>query len=414
MNKKILVMPAFQNREEFIRTFYRFAWYAGPQLDRIGLVTMFYAGDDIAAFDISDFFNNPEAYRPDDFAEDITKIIPAFRDRVMVVPDEDGLVRAGFQERFNMVYCWNIGRPAERLQARAYAAKSDINCLEIDPATERGYTSLVVSGFGQFNDAEATQRIKTYSARFKELAAEYKGVPVNLYGSGPSIDDLVKREGLPKDGISIVCNNGVANETLMERLKPEILTAGDPVYFPGVSLHAGIYRDNLVRTMRRYGSYFITDYYLSELFRQIIPDDLHDRVIGVPSYLCDPNINLLSRFQSSNDATNVLTMFMLPVAFSLSKNVRLMGFDNRPFGNQGKFFWGYAKGSSVSDKVMDSLYSTSPSYFYDYDANTMICHLNREIEQFLKLAEYGGAKVEVLTPSYTPALAKRFTEVPDA
>ena len=95
---------------------------------------------------------------------------------------------------------------------------------------------------------------------------------------------------------------------------------------------------------------------------------------------------------------------MLPIAYTLFKEVDILGCDGRKI-EDNDYFWTHDKASQFVDE-MDGIKTAHPAFFdIDYDDYySTHCEI---LEIWLSIADKLGIRVRNLTPSYIPALQKR-------
>jgi hypothetical protein len=260
---------------------------------------------------------------------------------------------------------------------------------------------LSISSFGMGNnDAE----IADCCRRFAELATCMRADTGYVMGTGPGLAQLSDHEF--SDGLCIACNTMVKNKPLMERMQPRLIVMGDPIFHAGCSTFAGELRAHLIETMRRHNSVLIVPWRDYRTYRANLPGDLRSRIIGIPFEDGKlPNFNLLNRF-SVTTTSNILTLFLLPLAGTFFKTVRIGGCDGRPF-SENNYFWGHDPASQFTDKLED-LKAAHPGFFkISYD-DYYLEHCET-LGRWLEAMEAEGHSLEVLTPSHIPGLSQRET-----
>jgi hypothetical protein len=223
-----------------------------------------------------------------------------------------------------------------------------------------------------------------------------------VFGTGPSLALAAAMDF--SDGACIACNSMVRNRSLMEQLRPVAIAMADPIFHAGCSAYAGEFRSALVEQVRRHRCPVLVPWRDIAVYRSVMPEDVREWFIGVPSVQSKvPNLDLVSRFELASTA-NVLTYFLLPVAASVCRTVRVVGCDGRPKGENG-YFWKHDPASQINEH-MESIKRCHPSFFaidYDdyYDEHC------RTLAAWIDAVEARGGSVENLTASHIPALAAR-------
>jgi hypothetical protein len=224
-----------------------------------------------------------------------------------------------------------------------------------------------------------------------------------IFGSGPSLGRAGEFDF--SDGIRIICNTIVKNDELLDHIKPHFIVAADGDYHFGNARYAAQFRSDLVRALEKTGAMLVCPEFFVPLMLHHYPD-LVDSIIGVPVIKSRLNVRLLERFWlAARD--NVLVLFLIPLAASLSKRIHMLGFDGRKPGDQK--FWNYDPKSQYNE-LMASIEFCHPA-FYDYvdyqDAFERHCQL---VEEIITYAESWGNDVISLADSVIPPIAARINK----
>lgn len=243
--------------------------------------------------------------------------------------------------------------------------------------------------------------------KFERLSGVVSGARHGyVFGTGPSLSAAAMRHDF-SDGVTIACNSMVKNDELMRHLRPVAVTAADPIFHSGCSTYAAEFRRHLTRQMHELGCWLIVPWRDYRLYMAHMEAGLRDRIVGVPMGTGrEPNVDLLRKFEVTPTA-NVLTLMMLPLAFTWFERVSVMGCDGRPPA-ENKYFWSHDPKSQIADK-MDDVKRAHPSFFaisYDDYYHEHCETLRRLIER----GERGGKSLRNLTASYIPVLAERMAE----
>src|SRR5262249_29072050 len=203
---------------------------------------------------------------------------------------------------------------------------------------------------------------------------------------------------------SIVCNSIVRNRILLERIRPRLIVSADPVFHAGCSSYAGAFRSSLGEALDATGAYLAIQERDAHIYRAYLPPRLSSRIIPIPiAYGSGVNFDFQRRF-ALYATKNVLTMFMLPIAFALADRIAVLGCDGRPVSDN-RYFWRHDSASQF-DSHMESVKRTHPGFFtLSYNAYYAL-HCET-VRRWIVAAERAGKTVENLTPSYIPALADR-------
>ncbi len=226
---------------------------------------------------------------------------------------------------------------------------------------------------------------------------------VFVLGTGPSVEELFDWDihGRPV----VVCNSLVKNNLLMEHLMPAVICFSDMVFHLGPSEYAATFRDDLLRVIERYGCFAVTRPDGAALLLRHHPE-LEKYIIGIPMIAGTWQIPSQDFFHV-RPASNIMTMYMLPVASKIGKRILIGGADGRKPGET--YFWRHGK-SVQYDDLMTTAFETHPSFFRDRVYEKYYEEHLRELEGLLAYLERRGLQIENITNTHIPALIRRSTE----
>jgi len=302
-----------------------------------------------------------------------------------------------------IVLVWDSGALRQRTVLRR-AGK----IVVIDPSFFREEEVISIAGLA-YSLLEPADRAKLQDAsrkRYGELLGRFMGIKdAYVFFTGPSM-----KEGLEKpmirESVRLVCNSIVRDDTVVEKIHPDIILFLDPAYHFGVSRYASEFRAQVVRALRKLPS---TLCIVPERYAPLLQGELRgsavDRVIGMPVVAEGP-FNLPTAEKVFVRATgNILTQFMIPVASAVAKEIHIVGADGRQGGEKG--FWSQAP-SVQFGSLLWSIDVAHPSLARDTDHERyyeehcrVTARMPREWER-----RYGKSYISE-TPSYVPALAAR-------
>lgn len=237
---------------------------------------------------------------------------------------------------------------------------------------------------------------------FQELGGRKRAY---LFGTGPSIKEVENHTY--QDGVRIICNSMVRNDHLLELIQPHILGFTDSVFHFGVSKYAEAFAKDVIKVVRRYGVYCVTNQVGYALMRTHYPE-LTEYLIGVPARRFGRPIALSPTYLKTRDYTNILTRYMLPLAAGLSRELFLMGFDGRK--SDENYFWKHNPTTQYTSS-MDSAYKTHPAFFRDINYDAYYLKHCSTLSEMVKNFERNGIKIIVWGNSYIPALKKRCIKI---
>jgi glycosyltransferase involved in cell wall biosynthesis len=223
-----------------------------------------------------------------------------------------------------------------------------------------------------------------------------------VFGTGPSIDKAFDFDF--SACMTVACNSIVANDALLDHIRPAFICAGDAVSHFGVSKYAETFRADLIKALTERNVYLFTSAAIGFLLVQKHPE-IRDRVIlceqGFTGLNCDlENIWSLPRFDST------LNIHMLPIAATFSDTVFMLGLDGRdPNPSNNEDFWAHSKAAQYHDLV-DSGHQAHPTFAINRAQATEDRYLSSVHESFLA-GEALGKSFFALAPSFTPAVHAR-------
>jgi hypothetical protein len=191
-------------------------------------------------------------------------------------------------------------------------------------------------------------------------------------------------------------------------LKPHILVAGDALYHFSDTKHAQAFLRDVERRMEE--SEFVFCYPADfDPFVKRRFEMFENRLIPIP---VGNTFNLtadMTREFSLPNTGNVLGLLLLPIACQISRDVQLLGFDGRRQSDDK--FWKNSSNHSYPD-LIEEMMSEYPA-FYDHFVpktnpyNYVNSVFGDYLDQAMSKAEREGWRFSLLSPSTSPALAKR-------
>lgn len=381
---KLVFYPAFDDAEVFTDHFYRLHWFLYPFRDQIDEVVL-PVRRPMAPGALSPILDSSLASLVGKIS---VRIVEAAADEVI----------AQELSKADCVLAWKMGDDSK---PPPHPALKDKRVIRIDHEKLRGATSFYLMFADAMKDLQASYiaTSKRIFAAIKERCTSQVGY---VFGTGPNLA-LAKDHDF-SDGVSIACNSMVRNYELLERLKPPLIVAADPIFHAGPSSYAAEFRKDLIRAMDMYGSYLIVPQRDYHIYLAHMPAHLVERIAALPMAPGDkPNLDLSATYQVTTTA-NVLTLFLLPMAATFFKEVRILGCDGRPM-SENSYFWSHDKASQINDKMTD-IQKAHPAFFaIDFD-DYYLTHC-KILAAWLDAMEGVGRVVTNYTPSYIPALAMR-------
>lgn len=335
-------------------------------------------------------------------------ILPLFedlREQVVHIRSDGaalGDILKGYEHTNAVVLC----HKADQLVAvRQQVSRSpNVRVVNIDPEASQYESSLYLKLSS--NDGKGTiEDIETCRRRFERMVQSMETDRVFIFGTGPSLD-TVDFQSLPA-GEKIVTNSMVVDDDLMRAIRPRVIVASDPIFHAGCSSYAGEFREKLIAAMREYGSYFVFPMRDYGVYTAHFPQDLQDQLIGIPLAKSENlNTQLGQAFHVSSQS-NVMTLFLLPIAASVSKEIVLAGFDGRPL-SESSYFWSHSKTAQLNHRMAE-IQLTHPAFFKISYNEYLFKHM-RVVAEYLNQAETNGIRVVSITDSHIPAIKGRYIE----
>jgi tetratricopeptide (TPR) repeat protein len=388
---KIIFYPRFTERDSYTDHFYRMIWYLNPLIEQIATITIPLAFEDInpdfcpaylddKVVDLYERFANKISFnfsnRVDDYISDIKEANFVLRWNVETttnsVNKDPGLDLLKTKKN------WRIDHDRER-----YAGSFYLKC-------------------GVENDGEYEKNLAESQEKFHDLAQYLQNDRGFIFGTGPSLSQAYN---FRFDNAEVIaCNSMLKNRTLMEYLSPKLIVAADPIFHAGCSAYAADFRKYLCDALEYFQSYFIVPMRDIHIYKHNLPSELVHRIIGIPLETAEqPNLNLLERFQVTS-TSNVLTLYLVPLATTLFKQIGIIGCDGRPL-HENDYFWKHDPSSQFVNKM--SVIQEAHGAFFEIDYDEYYLTHCDILQKWLVAAENAGKEICNLTPSYIQALQDR-------
>jgi hypothetical protein len=221
------------------------------------------------------------------------------------------------------------------------------------------------------------------------------------FNSGPSFDTY-KQMNFPKNVINIICNSIVKNSDFLNQLDSvDVITFADPVFHFGPSKYAQKFREDVVNVVKKYNSFiFVLEINFALILKHY--PELKNNLIAL-------SIRDTFNFPSQEkmyvkQASNILTLFMLPIASAVSDYIFIMGADGRE--SNENYFWKHSS-SAQYDDLMESAFETHPSFFRDRDYEDYYEQHCETIEKLINFGEKSSKYYASITDSYIPSFKER-------
>lgn len=390
--RNVYVVGTFDRQQDWDDLVSRLAWYFTPYLDRIGYIHLCASPEQIAAARLV----GPLDPR-------IESLLPALKKKIKTVSRETldnqlKRVDSSFHlflladSKLESSYRTLIGR--FRPKGRFYA---------VDPQKDRMEGSFYLwAGVNAFTNAK--EDASAYHEKFQEMVKDIGQYDkAYVFGTGPSLSDFVEGHDF-SDGLTIIANSIVLNNDLLDRLKPKIIVAADPIFHAGCSSYAAAFRTALEAALDKTGAWFLCPLRDVKIYETYLPARLQNRILGVPFDAKGPAPTDLAETYALKPYPNILTLMLLPLASTFARSVHIVGCDGRKVTEDGSF-WTHDKKAQFNDE-MDNIKQVHPGFFA-IDYNNYYFDHARDLEGVLLALEEAGRTVVTETLSFIPALNTR-------
>ncbi len=386
----IIFLPIFKDPVQFTDHYYRMCWYLYPLQKNISKISFLYNCDEVNP--------HPPEHLSDELLDISKKITGVEFVRATNIADCKKIIQES-----DIVLLWQIdNQQIEKIPPRLKKLTEGKRIVRIDHQNERHASSFYLKLAEHFPyeiDIWKGQSQDIFSKIIKKCKSE-KGY---IFGTGPNLESVNDHNF--SDGVAIACNSMVRNKKLMDRLTPPIIVMADPIFHAGPSSYAAEFRKYLVKALDDYNSYLVVPQRDYHIYRAYLPERFHNRISGIPyKSQNNPNLDLSKEFYVTSTA-NIMTLFLIPLASTLFKEVGMAGFDGRPM-NENEYFWKHDEASQFTNHL-DKIKEAHPAFFdinYD-DYYNEHCKI---LERWLQQADCGKNKYNNLTQSYIPSLIERY------
>lgn len=402
----VLFFPALPTRPLLLDQVFRSVWHFLPALKKLDRLIFPYSGDDFALLDADEILNAARVYLSRDFDPAIVDYAPRFCGKVQFLSSRTGDLSDVDLPVLKTVVVWNLSDGRIAAVARQIADRYGAEVVLADPAVVQQETLLTLRGVHKlFEQRELGELVNDSYRRFSMYFKSWKGQPISVFGNGPSLARVVETRAPVAPGLRGICNSTIGDAAALDYLKPQLMFCGDPVQHCGVSLYAGRFRADMAKAMEDPNRVLLTQLGYVPYFRECLPMAAHDRIIGIgndrrPQF----NIALDKEFLTAATA-NIFTMIVLPVSFTISRQVDIFGCDGMSFAAATKP-WSHAN----EDDYMGKMAVTHRVHagFWNRNYEEEFWSYCKDMEDILSAASARGIEVHARTPSYVPALAKRY------
>lgn len=391
-NLRITYLPAFSTTEEFADQYYRMMWYMNPLVESIESVSVAY--DPTRGLDLK---------LPDYMDPAILDFEQGIRDKLEFFPDDPQEWRERLS-RASIVMQWRTDsfhedQDVERLMKSALRAKKSWRVDRHKVRYEGSFYLKLTHDANKDFKRDLDESRQKFGALAQAVGGAHKGY---VFGTGPSLAAAMNLD--LSDGVNVICNSIVRNKELLRHLNPRIITIADPIFHAGCSRYAGEFRRHLCETLDDYDAFLIVPFRDYKVYMANLPSKYRDRIIGVPlEHIESANLDLTKSFVVKS-TSNVLTLFLLPIASTFFDQIGIAGCDGRKL-EEDDYFWKHHRESQLNEQMRD-VREAHPAFF-EIDYNDYYLTHCQVLEEWLSAGEKKGIQFTSLTPSYIPALQRR-------
>ena len=387
----IIFFPVFTDNREITDHYYRLHWYLYPFKDRITHITLLHTLED-----------TPVGPVPNYLGDNLGQLTNRFPEVQLVKAKNSSHLR-DLVKSADFIFLWSTdhNQPDRIPECDLKPVLKSKKIIRIDHKNEQFAGSFYLKFAENFTDEiyEATH----YSKKVFERIVERCSNPVGyIFGTGPGLSYASQHDF--SDGVSIACNSMVRNHALLDRLNPPIFVVGDPIFHAGPSSYAAEFRSELIPALDKYDAALIVPMRDYHIYRTHLPERFKDRIAAIPfkpGHI--PNLDLEKSFHVTT-TSNILTLFLIPLATTLFNEVRIFGCDGRP-AKENTYFWKHDKSSQFNEQMI-KIQEAHPAFFVvDYD-DYYFTHC-RTLEKWFAKAERYGKSFLNMSPTYIPALISR-------
>jgi len=388
---EILVWPVFTNVDEYSDFLVRLSWHLKPIVAHIYKIHIF-CREHINRFFVSNSSLSLEAIECTRF----------FIDKIQRHnPEEIENHRWSF---IKFSFIWHYTSSEERKypfpRTNMCASLYNKPIWRVDEKKERFASSFYLKAVSERLVDLTHSRYEAF-VKFKSVCKKFKNKKIAVFGTGESLSKAMEVDFSRVD--TIAANSMVKDIDLLDHLQPKLIVCADPIFHAGVSKYAEEFRKMLRYALHRYSCPLIVPERDLHIYHHYFYGE-EITIIPIPFIKRDlPNYSMQHDFSVSTTG-NVLTVFLLQLAFSMSNKVDIYGCDGRPL-NENNYFWKHNKSAQFTEEI-DDIKLAHPGFFA-IDYNNYYKEHCLTLEKWLSHAEEIGKVVYSRTSSYIPALKKR-------
>lgn len=333
-------------------------------------------------------------------------VIPGFDDkRIESLPHYLSGEISLYQQNFKGVFSKGLKTSLDSSfhKVVTFSIRSDFkkkNFYLLDPkikGVDSLYLSMFKEVFGEIYEDDLEER-----NRLKNFKSKLKSDKCYVLGTGPSLSEHIKYDFL--DGDVIICNSIVGNKELLKKLKPTVCCCADPIFHAGYSSYAEKFRKDLRSLLDEFDPLVLVPKRDYHIYKTCFKDKENN---FIPLEFVKESFQIKNDFKKVLEVevtSNILTLFMLPVASFLYDKVNILGCDGRPLSD-GDYFWGHWAKVQYSEEL-DEIKLAHPGFF-KLDYNEYYLEHCAVVEKWISDLEGLGKVICSYSRSYIPALNKR-------
>lgn len=377
----IIFYPEFEDKKEYTRELLRLGWYINPLQDKFTDIIVKSSFKKIGKV-------------PDDFDPKTGRFFKNIESKIRNVSDFD------FEREYDYLFRWK----SETDDTRNRNIKHK-KLLKIDSNHDKFAASFYLKFSSEFSK-DLTYELKEESrTKFFKL---YKNIKARnfsksyIFGTGPNLKQFDRYNDEFENCLTIACNSMVKNKALLRKIKPNIFVAADPIFHAGCSSYAAAYRTELVQCLNMFpDAYFLVPERDYQVYKSNLTEINDNRIIGIPFHQSEYDNLFLDKKFYVKVYSNILTLFLIPLATTFTKNVFISGCDGKK-ELDNEYFWSHNKDVQFEDE-MEKIKTAHPSFFnVNYD-EYYIDHCNT-LENQIRYCQSKGITIHNLTESYIPIL----------
>ncbi|MCQ8185381.1 glycosyltransferase [Parvularcula maris] len=381
---QVCFYPAFENSDKLTDHFYRLHWYLAPFAEKIASIVLPVVTDAVTVGEVPTYL--------DEQLRLLNGTLPVRQMELSTSDLEQEL------ERADLVLLWRTDDASANGIPTELKGKSVIR-VDHDNVQNAGSFYLKFAEWFPDRQQESLERSKTALDTISRELTSSKGY---IFGTGPGLGLMSDHDF--SDGVAIACNSMVRNKPLLQRMKPPLVVVGDPIFHAGPSSYAAAFRASLVEVLDEYSAYLMVPMRDFHIYEYHLPERFITKIIGMPFKKGEePQLDLLSNHVVTT-TSNILTLFLLPLATTFFDEIAIAGCDGRPVSSDD-YFWSHDTASQFNDQ-MPVIRQAHPAFFA-IDYNDYYLRHCETLETWLSAAEEKGHRIVNMTPSFISALQKR-------